>query len=72
MLKTFECYTHYPTLYIQKQTYKNTAVDLAQVKRTESGFLDHWVQSPVLKAPRYSIPFTNTVSFKPKEQLGCP
>lgn len=60
MLKTFGCYTHYPTLYIQKQTYKNTAVDLAQVKRTESGFLHHRVQSPALKAPWYLIPFTNS------------
>lgn len=41
MLKTFGCYTHYLTLHVQKRTYKNIAPDLAQVKRTESGSLDH-------------------------------
>lgn len=41
MLKTFGCCTHHLALYIQKQTYKNTAFDLPQVKRTKSGFLGH-------------------------------
>lgn len=42
MLKTLGA--HYPMLYVQMQTYKNRAVDLDWVKRTErteSGFLDH-------------------------------
>lgn len=47
----FGCYTHYLTLCVQKQTYKNIAPDLAQVKRTKSGFLDHGTKGTMVFNP---------------------
>lgn len=54
MLKMFGCYTHYLTLCVQKQTYKNIAPDLAQVKRTESGFLDYDTKGTMVFNPFHS------------------
>lgn len=54
MLKTSGCYTHCLTLCVQKQTYKKIAPDLAQVKRTESGFQDRGSKGTIVFNPFHS------------------
>lgn len=54
MLKAFGCYTYYLTLYVKNHTYKNIAPDLAKVKRTASGFLNHGSKGTMVFNPLHS------------------